>query len=117
MSYDYLESLWDTISDSIAANQTFATLAGAGAVALLGTAYCWPSSRKDKPRTSQLTGGGIDASSVKKEFDDYSASYGKEAGEGITDRSKTGELVDTFYNLVTGKSLSSAAECAAGGAN
>jgi hypothetical protein len=37
---------------------------------------------------------------VKAEWDNYEASYGKEAGEGIKDRSKTTQLVDVFYSLV-----------------
>ncbi|KAK9824254.1 hypothetical protein WJX72_008953 [[Myrmecia] bisecta] len=38
---------------------------------------------------------------VLDKFNNYSASYGTQAGEGIVDRSRTSELVDTFYNLVT----------------
>jgi hypothetical protein len=39
------------------------------------------------------SGGSIEASKVKQEFDDYSDAYGKEAGIGIKDRSKTVHLV------------------------
>ena len=98
---DYLESVWDSLQDSATANKTLVAVGGASALVVLGSLYIWPTSR-DKPRTSQLSGGSIHAKKVKKEFQDYSASYGKEAGDGILDRSKTGELVDTFYNLVTG---------------
>lgn len=56
---------------------------------------------KAKPTSFDLTGGSIQKEAVKKEFDAYSASYGKEAGAGITDRSKTVHLVDVFYSLVT----------------
>ena len=38
---------------------------------------------------------------VKGEWDNYESSYGKEAGEGIKDRSKTTQLVDVFYSLVS----------------
>lgn len=37
---------------------------------------------------------------VKGEWDNYESSYGKKAGEGIVDRSKTTQLVDVFYSLV-----------------
>lgn len=39
---------------------------------------------------------------VKSEWDNYENSYGKDAGEGIKDRSKTTQLVDVFYSLVGG---------------
>ncbi|KAG2484242.1 hypothetical protein HYH03_016976 [Edaphochlamys debaryana] len=55
----------------------------------------------NKPTTLQLTGGSIDSAKVKSEFDAYADSYGKGAGEGIVDRSKTVQLVDVFYSLVT----------------
>lgn len=59
------------------------------------------SSYKKKPSSFELSGGSIERSEVKKEFDAYSASYGTEAGTGIVDRSKTVHLVDVFYSLVT----------------
>jgi hypothetical protein len=37
---------------------------------------------------------------VKSEWNNYESSFGKEAGEGIKDRSKTTQLVDVFYSLV-----------------
>lgn len=37
---------------------------------------------------------------VKDEWVNYESSFGKEAGAGITDRSKTTQLVDVFYSLV-----------------
>ena len=37
---------------------------------------------------------------VKSEWNNYESSYGKDAGEGIKDRSKTTQLVDVFYSLV-----------------
>jgi hypothetical protein len=39
---------------------------------------------------------------VKSEWNNYESSYGKDAGEGIKDRSKTTQLVDVFYSLVGG---------------
>ena len=99
---EHLESFWDSLQDSAASNKTLYAVSGAGALFVLGSFYIWPASSKDKPRVSQLSGGSIDAKKVKKEFQDYSAAYGQEAGDGILDRSKTGQLVDTFYNLVTG---------------
>ena len=105
MVTEYLESVWDCLQDPAVTNKALVTVGSAGALVLLGSLYIWPTG-KDRPRGSQLSGGSIHAKQVQKEFDDYSAAYGKEAGEGILDRSKTGQLVDTFYNLVTGGGLS-----------
>ena len=76
---------------------------GATAVAVLGSLLIVGSSgkQKRKPGTRELGGGSIDKAHIKREYDDYSKAYGKEAGEGILDRTKTTELVNTFYNLVT----------------
>ncbi|GBF92707.1 24-methylenesterol C-methyltransferase [Raphidocelis subcapitata] len=79
----------------------------AGAAIVLGGALVWracsSSSReyKRKPTFLELSGGSIDREKVKDEWDNYEASYGKEAGEGIKDRSKVTQLVDVFYSLVT----------------
>jgi 24-methylenesterol C-methyltransferase len=54
-----------------------------------------------KPSVFDLSGGSIASERVKAEWDDYESSYGKDAGAGITDRSKTTQLVDVFYSLVT----------------
>ncbi len=70
-------------------------LAGAGAV-LLGGYWLAQSSRSRKPATTQLTGGGIARGEVKREFTDYAAAYSEAPGEGIKERSRTTELVDTF---------------------
>ena len=99
MAREYLDSALDWVNDYTGDNKNLLAIGGAGAVLLLGSIYILPNG-KDRHR---LTGGGIKADRVKKEFDDYSEAYGKEAGAGITDRSKTGQLVDTFYNLVTGR--------------
>ena len=76
---------------------------GATAVAVIGSLFIVGSSRKDKrkPGTRDLGGGSIKKAHIKQEYDDYSKAYGKEAGDGILDRTKTTELVNTFYNLVT----------------
>jgi hypothetical protein len=42
---------------------------------------------------------------LKSEWNNYESSYGKEAGEGIKDRSKTTQLVDVFYSLVSDNSI------------
>lgn len=83
-----------------------ATLAAAGAAIVLGGALVWracsgSSDYKKKPTVFELSGGSIERGEVKKEWDNYEASYGKEAGAGIKDRSKTTQLVDVFYSLVT----------------
>ncbi len=76
---------------------------GGTAAAVIGSFLIFGSSRKhrQKPGTRELGGGSIKKAHIKQEYDDYSKSYGKEAGEGILDRTKTTELVNTFYNLVT----------------
>eukprot|EP00878_Enallax_costatus_P008695 GHUV01009089.1.p1 GENE.GHUV01009089.1~~GHUV01009089.1.p1 ORF type:complete len:343 (+),score=47.30 GHUV01009089.1:194-1222(+) len=56
---------------------------------------------RNRPTVFELSGGSIDKAKVKNEWDNYESSYGKEAGEGIKDRSKTTQLVDVFYSLVT----------------
>ncbi len=56
----------------------------------------------DKPTAFELTGGSIASENVDKEFKEYSASYASVGtGQGVTDRSKTVQLVDVFYSLVT----------------
>lgn len=76
---------------------------GATAVAVIGSLFIVGVPRKDKrkPGTRDLGGGSIKKAHIKQEYDDYSKAYGKEAGDGILDRTKTTELVNTFYNLVT----------------
>ncbi|KAK9812226.1 hypothetical protein WJX73_005226 [Symbiochloris irregularis] len=97
MARDYLDSALEWLNDYTGDNKNLLAIGGAGAVLLLGSIYILPNG-KDRHR---LTGGGIKADRVKQEFNDYADAYGKEAGAGITDRTKTGQLVDTFYNLVT----------------
>lgn len=76
---------------------------GGTAIAVIGSYLIFGSSRKERrrPGTRDLGGGTIKKAHIKREYDDYSKAYGKEAGEGILDRTKTTELVNTFYNLVT----------------
>jgi cyclopropane fatty-acyl-phospholipid synthase-like methyltransferase len=83
-----------------------AAAAAAGAAVVLGGALVWracsgSATYKKKPSVFDLSGGSIDAQHVKNEWDNYEASYGKEAGVGIKDRSKVTQLVDVFYSLVT----------------
>ncbi|PNH06503.1 24-methylenesterol C-methyltransferase 2 [Tetrabaena socialis] len=88
--------------DKLSPNQKYVVgiTGGVASVYLLGS-ILFKSDRTTKPSTLQLSGGSIDSSKVKSEFGAYSDSYGKAAGEGITDRSKTVQLVDVFYSLVT----------------
>lgn len=64
---------------------------GLGISALLGGYLLTPSKGeyRKKPDTGSLTGGGIDRDEVKSVYNDYYDAYGKEAGAGITDRSRT----------------------------
>ncbi|GLI58783.1 hypothetical protein VaNZ11_000539 [Volvox africanus] len=88
--------------DKLSTTQKYAVgVAGGVASLYLVGSLLFKSSDNSKPSTFELTGGSIEASKVKAEFDAYSDSYGKNAGEGIVDRSKTVHLVDVFYSLVT----------------
>jgi 24-methylenesterol C-methyltransferase len=98
---DSLKDAWGRAAELSSDNKNVVSVAVGGAVVLGAWWLLQPSKDKKKPSTSQLTGGGISREKVKKEFDDYSKAYGAEAGAGIIERSRTTELVDTFYNLVT----------------
>ena len=66
-------------------------VSGLGVSALIG-GFLLSKPSKDyrrKPGTGSLTGGGITRDNVKAVYSDYHDSYGKEAGAGITDRSRT----------------------------
>ena len=68
----------------------------AGGAALLGAWSIYSSSsRRSKPSSFELSGGSIAPAELKKEFTDYTASYGESAGEGIKQehRVNTAELV------------------------
>ncbi len=68
----------------------------AGGAALLGAWSIYSSgSRRSKPSSFELSGGSIAPAKLKKEFTDYTASYGENAGEGIKQehRMNTAELV------------------------
>ena len=69
----------------------------AGGAALLGawSIYSGSGSRRSKPSSFELSGGSIAPAKLKKEFTDYTASYGENAGEGIKQehRVNTAELV------------------------
>lgn len=73
------------------------------AVAVIGSLYIFGGSKKykRKPGARQIGGGSIQRANIKGKYDDYYQAYGQEAGEGILDRNRTTELVNTFYNLVT----------------
>ena len=97
----HLQPYVDRFHDQSTQGKVAIVAGGVGAVALLGH-LLFRRSDRSIPGTSHLSGGGINRDKVQSEFDQYSASYGKGAGEGITDRKRTTQLVDTFYNLVTG---------------
>ena len=73
------------------------------AVAVIGTLFIFGGSKKynRKPGARDIGGGSIQKAHIKREYDDYHKAYGQEAGDGILDRTRTTELVNTFYNLVT----------------
>lgn len=99
---DKLRGLFDKATED---KQTLVVAGGAAIV--LGGALVWraasasSSGYKKKPTVFELSGGSIGRDKVKDEWSNYEASYGKEAGVGIKDRSKVTQLVDVFYSLVT----------------
>ena len=76
---------------------------GGAAVALIGSLFIFSGNKKHKrkPGARDIGGGSIQKANIKREYDDYYQAYGQEAGDGILDRTRTTELVNTFYNLVT----------------
>ena len=98
LQWQHAQAGW---ADSSNGTKVAISAAGAAAIAL-GLSFIFPKSDRPKPATSKLSGGGIASDRVKSEFDDYSSAYDKGC---ITDRSRTTQLVDTFYNLVTGAPL------------
>jgi len=91
----------DSLSSFTSENKTVVCVAGGCAAVALAGAYLCRADYKKRPTVFELSGGSIDTKEVKKEWDNYESSYGKDAGEGIKDRSKTTQLVDVFYSLVT----------------
>jgi 24-methylenesterol C-methyltransferase len=99
---DRLNDLSDKITSYAAEHKTqVAVGAGCVSVAILGRWLYKRSDYKAKPSSLELSGGSISRDKVKDEWDNYEGAYGKEAGQGIVDRSKTVQLVDVFYSLVT----------------
>jgi 24-methylenesterol C-methyltransferase len=92
---------FDKAAAYAAENKTAVAIAGGCTAALLLGTYIWRSDYKKRPTVFELSGGSIEKQKVKQEWDGYESAYGKEAGVGIKDRSKTTQLVDVFYSLVT----------------
>lgn len=88
-------------------SQKLLLYAAAGTVASAGAYLCLTRRRddkayRDKPTCFDLTGGSIDRDRVLEEWDGYEGAYGATGSrEGIKDRSRTAQLVDVFYSLVT----------------
>ena len=61
---------------------------GLASIYMVGSLYSLRQGRHNKPSSFELSGGSIPAKQVAATFDDYSKSYGQEAGTGIVDRSK-----------------------------
>lgn len=97
------KSLWDfwkwALIQTVNTAQEHPWIAAGVGVGVLVTSHLLfkPKSKddfKNKPSTAALTGGGIARAKVRDVYTDYHDAYGKDAGEGIKDRSRT-----------TGKSL------------
>eukprot|EP00891_Asterochloris_glomerata_P000788 jgi/Astpho2/788/e_gw1.00016.125.1_t len=97
---DHLERAWHDIADYSRDNRKL-VIAGAALAVVSGAFLLRPTNYNKKPGTRELGGGSIERTKIKHEMDAYTKSYGKGPGEGILDRNKTTELVNTFYNLVT----------------
>ena len=105
-----LQDSWERGADYARDHIALVALLGAGTLLVGG--YCLSQSKRTrKPATTQLTGGGIARSDVKREFKDYSAAYGERPGEGIKERNRTTELVDTFCAAPGSEWLCTGATC------
>lgn len=104
---DRLRAFTDEVSKQVRDNREVAVGVGA-AIAAYG-AYKALSSKsshyKSKPGSLDLGGGSIERTKIGSKFNDYSASYGTNAGDGITDRSKTTELVTSARLLYIGSTI------------
>ncbi|GAX76949.1 hypothetical protein CEUSTIGMA_g4396.t1 [Chlamydomonas eustigma] len=101
-----LEEAFNTAAstyDKLTTPQKYAVGIAGGLVSirLMSSLISFSSDYKRKPTSFDLSGGSIESSKVKAEFDAYNDAYGKDPAQGIKDRSKTAQLVDVFYSLVT----------------
>lgn len=98
---DRFRAFTDEVSKQVKDNREVAV--GVGAVIAAYGAYKAFSSKssqyKSRPGSLDLGGGSIERTKIGSTFNDYSASYGTNAGDGIKDRSKTTDLV-TFAGLL-----------------
>lgn len=101
---DRVSEIFDTSKDY--ASQHPYLLLGAGLGALVGGLLLTAptGTYTKKPNTRSLTGGGIEREKVKEVYDDYYGSYGKGAGEGITDRSRTTGMQRLIFSFFLHKS-------------
>jgi hypothetical protein len=99
-----LQEAGQKAADAVRDNREIAVGVGA-AVAVLGAWRIYSSGSGKyhrKPGAFELSGGSIDRKQIDHTFKDYSASYGKEAGAGITDRQRTTELVGFGHSFTRG---------------
>lgn len=98
---DRLRDLADDVSRQIRDNREVAIGVGT-VVAVFGVYRAFSASGyKKKPGSLDLSGGSIDRKKIDATFKDYSASFGTEAGAGISDRERTTELVRWQKTLLT----------------
>lgn len=88
-----LRSLTEDVSRQVKDNREVAIGVGA-VIAAAGLCKIFAAGPyKRKPGSLDLGGGSIDRAKIDTTFQEYSESYGKDAGAGITDRKRTTELV------------------------
>lgn len=103
-AYDALHSAIDTAYTSAVDNKVAVAAGGLTLLGLYGASKMLSPNNKSKPTAFDLSGGNIAKTEVNAKFEDYAAAYSKTSAVDqkiIKDKSKTQELVSTFYNLVT----------------
>ncbi len=102
-AYDALHSAIDSAYNTAVDNKVAVAAGGLTLLGLYGASKML-SPNKSKPTAFDLSGGNIAKKEVDAKFEDYAAAYTKSGAVDqkiIKDKSKTQELVSTFYNLVT----------------
>lgn len=103
-AYDALHNAIDAVSTTVSENKITVAAGGLALLGLYGASKMLSPVQKGRPGALDLSGGNINKKDVDSKFQDYAAAYSKGGAVDqkiIKDKSKTQELVSTFYNLVT----------------